>query len=314
MRSRLLRTVATALALAGCYASHGTDATIARVDAGPGGTTLDAGDVDAAGRPDAAARDAGPRRDGGGPMDAGPRRDAGPLGDGGPRRDAGPRPDAGPGTDAGSGRPALRVSAGTYMSALDSPAFDQQVNSALEAWVRPRSVADALICQKGDGTARHLLVAIDGGRLAMGWQVALDRYLLHGPPALVDRWTYMALSITAEADGTHTGTMYVDGVEVDSGTFVGLTDSFNDQPFTCGRAESDVDEVRIWRIARSSADIGMTWRSSLPSGIPGMIAYYRLDESGQLAFDHAFGFHHAVLGRLTTPDSADPMWIGDGPF
>jgi hypothetical protein len=46
--------------------------------------------------------------------------------------------------------------------------------------------------------------------------------------------------------------------------------------------------------------------------LPGLEAYWSLDERGQLALDRTLHGHDAVLGLLTMPDSADPTWILDG--
>lgn len=293
--------------LAGCYESHPGTAAPGR-DAGPG---MD-GRVPPL--PDAGPFDAPPGVDVGPPgeFDAGPPRDAGPRRDSGPRRDAGPPPDSGP--DGGPARPALRFGPTTFMAGGDSPSFDRRFDGAYELWVRPRTTDDGDFCRKGDGTARHLVAGQRGGNLIMGWQVALESYYLTGPPLVPGRWTYVAQSWSRNGDGTHSVTMYVDGLPVATGVFPRLQDSFNDIDFICGRFDVDVDEIRIWRISRSDAEIASTWMSSLSSGIPGMVSYYRLNESGQIAIDYAFGSNPAVLGRLTTPDPADPTWIQDGPF
>ncbi len=302
-----------ALGATACFGSHGGTGLDAgpRVDgAAPGfdaGPRRDAGDIDAAGF------DAGPPFG----FDAGPPFgfDAGPRRDGGRPFDAGRRPDAGPPPrDAGPPRPALRFRPGTGFVVEDSFAFDARLDNAYELWVRPRSAADADFCRKGGGTARHLVVGQSGGLLFMGWEVAGVSYHVFGPPLPLDVWTHAAYSARVLPTGDHEVTLFVNGAPVTTEVFPRLADAFNDVGFRCGGSEVDIDEIRVWRVARSASDVAATWRTQLPTGVPGMVAYYRLDESGQILIDYAAGSHPGVLGRLTTPDPADGQWILDGPI
>ncbi|MCB9596223.1 MAG: LamG domain-containing protein [Sandaracinaceae bacterium] len=344
MPRRVLTLVLGGTLFAGCYLSHPGESTpfdggarpdvpitplfdgdFPGFDAGP--TRRDAGRFDA-GTPDGglpgfdAGRDAGFFFDGGFVgFDAGrPRRDAGVRLDAGPR-DAGPgrdasRPDAGPGLDAGGPRrPALRFTATTYFEVEDSPAFDTPDDSALEMWVRSREPGDATFCEKGDATTRHLFVGVRGGNLVMGWEVAPLSHTLVGPPLVLDRWTHVAFVAQLQPDGRHTTYLYVDGVAVARMADVPeLRRAFGDQVFTCGRSDVDIDEIRVWRVARDQMAIIANMNMRISGSIPGMVAYWRLDERGQIALDYTASGKVAILGALTTADPADPMWIGDGPF
>ncbi|MCA9610125.1 MAG: hypothetical protein KC619_31225 [Myxococcales bacterium] len=332
MARRLLAPSLAVLSLAGCYLSHpgegaprdaGTDAPITPLFDGdfPG---FDAGpDVPPdAGRPDTGVgMDADVRFDAG--FDAGVivigrdagRRDAGPRDAG--RRDAGPR-DAGfdAGSDAGGPRrPALRFTPSTYFEVEDSPAFDTPDNHALELWIRSRESGDADFCQKGDSVARELFVGLRGGRVVAGWEVAPLSHVLTGPLLVPGAWTHVAFVARAQPDGRHQTELFVDGVLVDRNADVpDLTRAFNDVVFSCGRADFDVDEIRVWRVARDPMAILANMNMRISGSIPGMVAYWRLDERGQIALDYTASGHFAILGALTTPDPADPRWIADGPF
>lgn len=309
--------IATCAVLAsGCYRSHlayegppdasaprdawpaPTDAIAAPPDTGVPGAGTDAGrdsGVDA-------GRDSGvdAGRDGG--IDAG--RDSGT--DTG--RDGGPPP-----IDAGPPRPALRLSRTTFFGVEDSPIFDLPGDCTLELWVRSREASDIDFCGKGDAMARDLIAGQRGGNFVVGWSVASERYLVEGPPVPFDTWTHVAMVRRRSPSGTtHSVELYVDGALAASGTHPQLVDAFNDVPFRCGFADVDVDEIRFWRVARDGADIEANHRHRISGGIPGLQSYWRLDESGQILTDYTAMGRVGVLGLLTTPDPADPIWISDG--
>ncbi|GAB5541918.1 MAG: hypothetical protein SangKO_016780 [Sandaracinaceae bacterium] len=232
-----------------------------------------------------------------------------------PPRDATPtRPDTGLPEDAGPPRPALRFSRGTFMRVDDAPPFDTSFSHTYEAWVRSREVADAEYCSKGDATSRHLVVGQRAGRYVMGWELAGTDRFVEGPPVRPDTWVHLAL-VVRPAPGGHEGQIYVDGtLFATSGLLPGLVDSFNDIGFRCGFADADVDEVRVWRVARSAASISTSFRAQISGAVPGLVAYWRMDERGQFVTDYTARGHIGVLGNRTTADPADPTWILDGPF
>lgn len=224
--------------------------------------------------------------------------------------DAGPPP-----FDAGPRRPALRLSRTTFWGVGDAPTFDLPDRSTFEIWVRSRELRDAEICRKGDAMARDLVVGQRDGALVAGWQVAGVPYFLSGGPMPFDTWVHVAIVRRRSASGASTDAeLYVDGALVATGTLPRLVDSFNDLPFRCGFADADVDEVRLWRITRTGSDILANMRRRVSGGIPGMQSYWRLDESGQILIDYTAMGRVGILGHLTTPDPADPVWIADGPF
>lgn len=252
------------------------------------------------------------------PLDAGPPRDAVVP----PPRDAGPPRDSGfdsgidsridSGIDTGPPRPALRFGPGTFFTVDDAPPFDTSFEHTFEVWVRTREVGDADFCAKGDATSRHLLVGQRADRYVMGWELAGVEHLVTGTSVRPGAWVHLALVVRPVPAG-HDLDLYVDGVYVRTEPGMpGLIDSFNDRPFRCGFADVDVDEVRVWRVARSSASISSNVGTRISGAVPGLVAYWRLDESGQFVIDYAARGHIGVLGNFTTPDFADPTWILDG--
>lgn len=181
--------------------------------------------------------------------------------------------------------------------------------------MRSRELRDAEYCRKGDAMARDLVVGQRGGVLIAGWQVGTEPFFLTGGPVPFDTWVHLAVVRRRSADGASTDAeLYVNGVLAATANLLRLVDSFNDLPFRCGFADADVDEVRLWRITRTGSDILSNMRRHVSGGIPGLQSYWRLDESGQILIDYTAMGRVGILGNLTTPDSADPIWIADGPF
>jgi hypothetical protein len=240
--------------------------------------------------------------------------------DGGPMRiDGGPmRPDGGRDAgmmmlDAGPARPALRFNRTTYMFVGDAPTFDIPADSTLEVWVRSRELGDIDFCGKGNRLARDLIVGQRGGRLVAGWQVAGIEYFINGPEVPFDEWVHVGLVREADADGRHTARLYVNGELLET-AFASpqLVRSFNDIDFRCGFANVDIDEIRLWRVARSTADVRANYARRISGGIPGLMHYWRLDERGQILTDYTPMGRVGINGTLTTPDPADGIWILDG--
>jgi hypothetical protein len=107
-----------------------------------------------------------------------------------------------------------------------------------------------------------------------------------------DKWYHVAFTF----DGTTTK-LYLDGNEIDSSDFVaGLTP--HPVPITTiGRKFlGKIDEVRIWNLARSQADIQSTQNSSLTGNESGLVAYYpmEINENWKL-IDYSPNDNHASI-------------------
>jgi hypothetical protein len=70
-----------------------------------------------------------------------------------------------------------------------------------------------------------------------------------------------------------------------------------------------IEDVRIWDIARSDADVFATSSSCLLGTEPSLLAYWNMEEqSGQFFHDIASSAHHAYLGNSFFVDGEDPAW------
>lgn len=130
---------------------------------------------------------------------------------------------------------------------------------------------------------------------------------------LVDDTSY---HVTATYDGSRMR-LYLDGNLVGStsksgsvGTNPSVDAFVGDNPGRTRRAwNGRIDDVRIWNVARSQAEIQANKDIGLTGAEPGLVAYYPFDEgAGQTTDDASPNNNTAILGNSPSPDSADPIW------
>jgi mannosyl-glycoprotein endo-beta-N-acetylglucosaminidase len=118
--------------------------------------------------------------------------------------------------------------------------------------------------------------------------------------------------------------IYVDGQEaaasakvITIGNAVSRPLLIGDSPQWPGRCfEGNIDEVRVWKVARSLSQIQATMHDTLGasyylSSDSGLVGYWRMDEgSGQVTVDLSVNNNLAILGSTTGNDDNDPVWAG----
>ncbi|MCH7573898.1 MAG: fibronectin type III domain-containing protein [Candidatus Marinimicrobia bacterium] len=122
------------------------------------------------------------------------------------------------------------------------------------------------------------------------------------------QWYHLAVT----RDGS-SYVLYIDGVNVYTNTLVSTVPNPN-APLTFGQAEGiyylngAIDEVRIWNVARTQADIQGSMHAQLTGSETGLVGYWRMDEaSGLTAFDYsANGNHGALNGGVARVTSTVP--------
>ncbi len=237
---------------------------------------------------------------------------------------------------------AVDVDAGPLhaQSALDFAANKACVDTAttiaipadftLEAWIRPSSVANEMMIaaedRSGDGNDQFRLAVAAGG--AVYFLMSDDAGSTHGlytttyqlittAKVGVATWTHVA--VTKSGVSFH---LFLDGV---SSVAANATSDFTHggtNPFRiAGRNGSgnsaadtfsgDVDEVRLWNIARSEADIAADMSTELTTSHPkwaNLVGYWRFDEgTGTIAHDATAGAHNGTLIN-------GPTWIASTAF
>jgi hypothetical protein len=77
-----------------------------------------------------------------------------------------------------------------------------------------------------------------------------------------------------------------------------------------GKFPGLMDEVRIWNVARTQAQIQASMNAELSGPQSGLQAYYKMNEgSGQTLTDSSGNGRHARLGLSTAVASDDPSWL-----
>jgi alpha-tubulin suppressor-like RCC1 family protein len=181
----------------------------------------------------------------------------------------------------------------------------------IEAWVRPlyKNTILGIVGKKVDAAANP------GYSLLINNYNTDDRKIIFesGNNGLIqtttgvvefDKWQHIAVA----ASGS-TATVYLNGVAqtttgnyyVTSSTNDVLIGSLNNNFFFNGQ----MDEVRIWNIERSQADIQEYMCKKLDGNETGLVAYYRMDHSTGLTVTDLTGNGHD--GSLTDMDNSD--WI-----
>ncbi|MBN8612529.1 MAG: LamG domain-containing protein [Deltaproteobacteria bacterium] len=231
-----------------------------------------------------------------------------------------------PGRDAG--RPpssdALRFTSAQAMTVPDRPALSVGPDLTLELWARLRS--PGVIAIKGDPSiGSHLYLELrpsaDGTfrTFWLGWSEGGTRVIVEvDRPIAFDTWTHFALVQQGASTGRLNMELFVDGESasgvIDAGDTSSYLASFTSSAFVIGRTEMDVDEVRLWRVARRRAAIQGFMRTELTPGVSGLLAYWPLDGVGQVVLDRSLNGNDGFRGNSPAEDGADPTWIADGAF
>ncbi len=197
----------------------------------------------------------------------------------------------------------------------------------VEAWVRPDSVgpfhsrilriaghfgSGYILAWQQQGDQR-LQLRIDGAEFG---SVSARDTLTTG--SYVGQWLHVAgvysapgnycrlyVNGTLRRDEPGVGLMNYAGSDLYIGNFINSNEDF----------DGIIDEVRIWDVARTQAEIQAAMGQGLLGTEPGLVGYWRFDDwQGQTAVDSSPYGHDGVLGTDGDPggDPQDPIWARSG--
>jgi len=198
----------------------------------------------------------------------------------------------------------------------------------VEAWVKPSSLAGmnsykGIVCGGFNDTTSRCgdwkmhLSSSDYSQWGLGvctWTKGCEVAYSDQNKLLLDQWqhlagTYDGTKISIYRNGTpvanfpHSGHVNVGGEYILFGI---VETSF------CGL----IDEVRLWNVARSQAQIQADMVRVLRGDEPGLVGYWRFNEgSGQEVHDLAGYDNYGRLGASSDVDIQDPLWaLSDVPI
>ncbi len=144
--------------------------------------------------------------------------------------------------------------------------------------------------------------------------------LANGPAITPNQWTHVATTFQRssgpDVNGVYTGTvrLYINGLLTTSQAGFQYKPN-NTRPLHIGAANYTssvsypfnglMDEVRVWNVARSAAQIEQNYRTSVPANSSGLVGYYRFDEgTGSGASDATTPANNGTLVNT-------PLWSLD---
>ena len=216
--------------------------------------------------------------------------------------------------------PALDFHLGSSTETPDADDLDLAAAFTIEMWVRPTNA--------GYDPPQHL-VSKWGTVDDAAYQLAIgsDRKLQFGTRDSRDGSNTFAYSVTPLEDNVwqHVAAVFDNG---EARLYIqGLLDAdrsgmhdpqATDQTVSLGRERSYnpeyysglMDEVRIWNVARTAAEIAANMNVNLTGSEPGLVAYWPMNEgAGDTVFDLTGNGHDMRLGDTAGPDGADPTWV-----
>ncbi|MBF0360726.1 MAG: carbohydrate-binding protein, partial [Oligoflexia bacterium] len=196
----------------------------------------------------------------------------------------------------------------------------------LEAWVKaysfPRDFNNIIDKSSSDSDGNYRF-CVSSARKVVYWGYGTG--VATGNTAL-NPFQWYHLAFVSNADGS--STIYVNG-EVDATSALTTSRTTNTAPVTIGwdrcRAsnptcpaerfwDGEIDEVRIWNVARSANQIKTNMNRRLSGSESGLVSYYRFDEPGgstvtQTILDSSLKGHDGTLGASSAAATDDPVSV-----
>ena len=222
-----------------------------------------------------------------------------------------PVPEAARFTNDALGGQAVRLHGSEYWEVANDPALDQTGSLTLEAWVKLDRATDSwmtVLSKGGDpDTATYQMMVSSNGALWFGAardaSSAVDAVQSGGGVVGFGEWVHIAGVVNRT---TNQMLIYANGGEVGSRSYTYVMES-NADPLLIGRSketntsygtfEGAIDEVRLWSVARSAAEIAAARDSLLAGNEAGLELY--------LPFDDATGGIAPDVG----PNSLDAAYV-----
>ncbi len=196
------------------------------------------------------------------------------------------------------------------VTVLNAAPLDFSPQLTIEAWLKPEPVADsyAAVVDKDRPYGLTFGVAAIVGRtdsvaLTVGWPEGWAG----GPRIASDSltWTHVAVTIDTVAGVV---VYYVNGIMASTLTGTKVRFSKNTSSLRFGRSpvgdlyRGMCDEIRLWNVVRSEAEINSLWKYEAKGNEPGLVAVYHFEDSRDtIAWNRASG--GGLDGTISAPGS-----------
>lgn len=183
----------------------------------------------------------------------------------------------------------------------------------IEAWIHPTALTTLQeIVFFHDDTSSVQFRMESSGALTYGEVNSLGWNSVTSPDNMIlsNSWNHVAVS--KQAGRT---TLYVNGIQAGfnqiNNNIIPNTLSIGARSINPDRIfAGNIDEVRIWTVARSQSEIQANMTNYLDGTETGLYVYYRMDTGlGQTVFDLSGNGHDGQFGSTQGTDVNDPVWI-----
>ncbi|MFO0972020.1 MAG: LamG-like jellyroll fold domain-containing protein [Phycisphaerae bacterium] len=213
-----------------------------------------------------------------------------------------------------------------YVRIPRSAVIEPRNEMTFEAWVRPDTVgsSNAMVCRYSASFGAGYIVAwqwSSGGRIQVRIDGATSGSLIiqdTTPTSSYNgQWQHVAFTYSVSANSVK---LFVNGVQKASAAALGALNYSNADLFIGNSLlgsgddfDGRIDELRIWNVARTQAQINTDRVRRLVGNEPGLVGYWRFDAgSGQVVADATANGVNGTLGGSSAVEAVDPAWVVGG--
>ena len=231
---------------------------------------------------------------------------------------------------------ALTLPGGSWVEIDDSETLNNITEQVtVSAWIKPTNYPNryAPIIYRGDERVpdiknrSYILHLKEGGFIQLAASPdGAGEASIYSPPNVIqlNRWHHIAAVIDATNDSMQ---LFIDGVEVGNRNFRGKKLLYKSRlPLRIGWTHEEerptqspfvgqIDEVRIWNIARTEAEISTDMNKQLNGDEPGLVGYWKFDEEteGKIADTSPNKNDGKLIGNAKLEPYTRPIFESLGP-